>query len=131
MSSSNSWTMIIKIAIILIFMHTSHVMVNRCIRRKQTRGQIVCSSVTLFRYICMYKEKEKKRSSMREKIFNLVSSFSLLCTRKEYFADIYLSIYLSRERSRNEPLFCKHIHVKIRRDNTRVVVVIRSPSKRW
>lgn len=29
--SSNSWTMIIKIAIILIFMHTSHVMVNRCV----------------------------------------------------------------------------------------------------
>ena len=140
MSSSNSWTMIIKIAIILIFMHTSHVMVNRCVyvcvRRKQTRGQIVCSSVTLFRYIyihiCMY--EEKKRSSMREKIFNLVSSFCLLCTRKNI---LQISIYLSiarereRERSRNEPLFCKHIHVKIRIDNTRVVVVILSSSERW
>lgn len=86
----------------------------------------------IYIHICMY--EEKKRSSMREKIFNLVSSFCLLCTRKNI---LQISIYLSiarereRERSRNEPLFCKHIHVKIRIDNTRVVVVILSSSERW
>ncbi len=38
----------------------------------------------------------------------------------KYFADIFKE----RERERSEPLFYKHIHVKIRRDNTQVVVII-------
>ncbi len=42
----------------------------------------------------------------------------------ESFADIYRKRRRRRrkKRERNEPLFCKHIHVKIRIDNTRVVV---------
>jgi hypothetical protein len=58
------------------------------------------------------------------KIFNSIFSISLLCTRRNI-----LQISIEREeeeKKRNEPLFCKHIHVKIRIDNTRVVVVIRS-----
>jgi hypothetical protein len=37
----------------------------------------------------------------------------------KYFADIFKEG--GRGRERNEPLFYKHIHVKIRRDNTQVV----------
>ena len=51
--SSNSWTMIIKIAIILIFMHTSHVMVNRC----------------------MYEEEEEEENKREDKSFVLQSRY--------------------------------------------------------
>jgi hypothetical protein len=52
------------------------------------------------------------------KIFNLVVLlllFFFMLSANKYFVDI--------SKERNEPLFCKHIHVKIRRDNTQVVVI--------
>lgn len=59
--------------------------------------------------------------------------FLFVMYTNEYFTDIYRKRGEEEEEKNGEngPLFCKHIHVKIRIDNTRVVVVIRSFDERW
>lgn len=68
----------------------------------------------------------ERRSSGRARFSISPFSFASSCPRTKRS-----QIPGEKERSANGPLFCKHIHVKIRIDNTRVVVVIRSFGSRW